>query len=180
MKELTHYVFSAGASMYVLSVSGRLDLFSVLVVLWLSFLVNFMIDAAGHSGARGFPARTRLTHSIFTAPLWGALLSAASFLAFFDVDRSYPVSGVGLWLALGMLTSVEHLFLDSLTQAGVFYWKQRMAIAHFRYDNPLVNSGFILLGIGLLVLSADGASAVSLIHASNSLISHHIGERGQR
>ena len=71
MKAITHYTFSAGASVYALSELGLLSWHSIAIALWLSLAVNYSIDALGHSNA-GTPSRTRLTHSVFTAPLWGA------------------------------------------------------------------------------------------------------------
>jgi hypothetical protein len=51
------------------------------------------------------------------------------------------------------VVTYSHLFLDSLTQAGVFFARHRIALAHRRYDSILANSLFILLGVDLLVLA---------------------------
>ena len=59
---------------------------------------------------------------------------------------------LGFWTIMGVLVSEEHLLLDSLTQAGVYSWRRRIAIAHFRYDNVALNLGFALLGILLIVV----------------------------
>jgi len=153
MKALTHYTFSAGASLYALSIIGQLSWFSLLVALWLSFSVNYTIDALGHS-MTGTPSRTRVTHSVFTAPLWGALISSTSIYVISQVSPSGPAFAVlGFWTGAGVLMSLGHLFLDSITQAGIYYWRNRVAMAHFRYNNAPLNAGFILVGLGLVVLA---------------------------
>lgn len=155
MKAKTHYVFSAGAGLYILSLTGTLSIGSAILVVWLSFVVNFLIDALGHSrGKTGNPSRTLLTHSVFTAPLWGA---ASGYLTVYALSRvegpSTDTTYLALWTAVGAFIAFGHLFLDSLTQAGVYYWRSRIAIAHFAYDNPLLNAGFILIGAGLCLLA---------------------------
>lgn len=156
MKAVTHYAFSAGVSVYLLSIFGLLSFSSVLFALWLSFSVNYVIDVAGHANRNGNPVRTRLTHSVFTAPLWGALVSAASLFFLLQVARWGSPAVVVLWITAGTLVALGHLMLDSMTQAGVYYWKHRIAMAHFRYDNPAVNLGFIVLGLGLLGVALLG------------------------
>jgi hypothetical protein len=54
---------------------------------------------------------------------------------------------------MGILVSEEHLFLDSLTEAGVYALKRRIAIAQFNYDNMTLNIGFALLGVLLITVS---------------------------
>ncbi|MDG6926374.1 MAG: DUF1286 domain-containing protein [Nitrososphaerota archaeon] len=153
MKEITHYVFSTGASLYALSVLGLLTWPAGAASVWLSISVNYVIDLLGHSN-RGHPSRTRLTHSVLTAPFWGASISFVSVVIFAWLTSSKTeVQTVMLWAVAGALVAMGHLFLDSLTQAGVYYWKHRMAIAHFRYDNPALNGSFALFGLGLIILA---------------------------
>lgn len=153
MKELAHYAFSVGASVYALSVLGFFSLPAVVASVWLSLSVNYVIDILGHSH-QPYPSRTRLTHSVFTAPVWGALVSLASVVAFTQVTAGSTQPMVVIpWVFAGVLIAIGHLFLDSFTQAGVYYWKHRVAIAHFRYDNPLLNASFVLVGLTLLALS---------------------------
>jgi hypothetical protein len=149
VKARTHYVFSAGVGIYLLSLSWNDSLELLALVLWLSFSVNFLIDALGHSrGRSGNPARTMISHSIFTAPVWGGLIGLAS-LGIASRIGGLPVttSLLTLCIAGGALIAIGHLFLDSLTQAGVYYWKHRIALAHFAYDNTLLNAGFLALGL---------------------------------
>lgn len=156
MKAVTHYLFSTGVSLGLVSSSGSLDLRTAAFALWLSLAVNYFIDALGHITRDGRPARTRLTHSMLTAPLWGAVVSLASSLALSRVPGLTLPSGTLIaWTFLGVLVSEEHLFLDSLTQAGIYGWRRRIAIAHFRYDSVPLNFGFALIG-AVLIAAAFG------------------------
>ncbi len=169
MKEFTHYVFSAGASLYALSVLGLLTWPAGAASVWLSISVNYAIDLLGHSN-RGHPSRTRLTHSVFTAPFWGASISFVSVVIFAWLTSSKTeVQTIMLWAVAGALVALGHLFLDSLTQAGVYYWKHRMVIAHFRYDNPALNGSFALLGLGLIILAIAPAASTERTIASSLL-----------
>lgn len=160
MKQLTHYVFSAGVCFYALSALGLLSFSSILVSLWLSLSVNYIIDVLGHT-FRGAPSRTRLTHSVFTAPLWGGLVSMASIEVLSRTTPSFLLPSSFLWVGTGILIATGHLFLDSMTQAGVYLWKERIAIAHFRYNNIALNAGFIAAG-SLLVLLAVAPTNLGL------------------
>ena len=69
---VTHLVFGAGAAIALsptLSADLRLYLACVL-----SLFVNLAIDELGHVTRGGFVSRSPLTHSIFTAPLWGGVI----------------------------------------------------------------------------------------------------------
>jgi hypothetical protein len=153
MKELTHFTFSAGACVYLLSLLDKLTWSSAAIVLWLSLAINYIIDALGHSRGAA-PSRTRITHSVFTAPLWGALVSFISIgVTSHAVPSHLQFPPSLLWIAAGISIAMMHLLLDSLTQAGVFYWKSRIALAHFRYDNLALNAGFAASGFFLIVLA---------------------------
>ena len=152
MKALTHYLFSMGASLCLLSVMHNLDIHSISMAVWVSFSVNYLIDLLGHVSKNGRPVRSWLTHSVVTAPLWGALVATVSITAALRVSHMGFSWGVtGFWSLMGVLVSEEHLFLDSLTQAGVYALGRRIAIAHFRYDNTTLNLGFALLGTVLII-----------------------------
>jgi hypothetical protein len=102
----------------------------------------------------GTPSRTRLTHSIFTAPLWGALVSWTSVYVFSQaLYSSQQIAVFGFWTVAGVLIAMGHLLLDSMTQAGVYYWRNRIALSHFKYDNLALNAGFVLVGLGLASLA---------------------------
>lgn len=154
MKALTHYIFSAGISLGLLSLSHELSLGSTMMALWLSLSVNYLIDLIGHASRRGSPTRTWVTHSVVTAPFWGSLVAIVSVAAISKASGSDPLLAVlGFWAFMGILISEGHLFLDSLTQAGIYSWKKRIAIAHFRYDNVALNIGFALLGAVLIAVA---------------------------
>jgi len=139
--------------LYAISALGWLSPYSIAFTLWLSLSVNYAIDALGHSNA-GNPTRTRLTHSVFTAPLFGALVASVSTYVYLQaLAFRLQFLVLGLWTAAGVLIALGHLFLDSLTQAGVYRWRGRIAIAHFKYDNPILNIGFTLAGLGLIILA---------------------------
>jgi Protein of unknown function (DUF1286) len=154
MKALTHYLFSTGVSFGLLSLSHALMLGSIAMALWLSLSINYLIDVLGHVSRRGNPTRTWLTHSVLTAPVLGALIAAISLDAASRALGSGPLSEpLALWAIMGALVSEGHLFLDSLTEAGVYALKRRIAIAHFNYDNMTLNVGFALLGVLLITVS---------------------------
>lgn len=152
LKEFTHCAFSVGASLYLLSRMHLLSAASFIAGIWLSFSVNLLIDVLGHTRT-GVPSRTRLTHSVFTAPLWGASTGYASYLVVSQILSLQTSPNLVLWVSAGVLTSLGHLFLDSMTQAGVYSWNRRMAVAHFKYDNPALNAGFVLTGVALSAMA---------------------------
>jgi hypothetical protein len=154
MKAYTHYLFSLGASLALLSLFRQLDLGATVMVLWLSLSINFLVDVLGHASRDGNPTRTWITHSVLTAPVWGALIAWVSLAAIWQSSATAPPRNeVGLWAAMGALISCEHLFLDSLTQAGIYSFRRRIALAHFRFDNVALNLGFALLGAILTAVS---------------------------
>ena len=154
MKALTHYLFSTGVSFGALSLSHTLTPGSIVMALWLSTSINYLIDVLGHVSRSCNPTRTWLTHSVLTAPVLGALVAAASLdTASRALGSGSPWESLALWTLMGSLVSEEHLFLDSLTEAGVYALKRRIAIAHFNYDNMALNIGFALLGVLLITAS---------------------------
>jgi len=174
MKEVTHYIFSLGTGLYLLHLAlpylpfASQESILTILTIWLAFSVNRIIDSVGHTFRNTqygeLPVRSWSTHSVFTAPLWGAAVGFASIiiprliieLLNFNFPLGPITSGYSLpaWAAvLGAAIAYSHLFPDSLTQAGVFYGRHRIALAHWRYDNVFANTLFVLLGIGLLALA---------------------------
>jgi hypothetical protein len=154
MKALPHYLFSTGVSFGLLSLSHALMPGSIGMALWLSLSINYLIDVLGHVSRNGNPTRTWLTHSVLTAPILGALVAAISLDAALRAFGSGPsLEPLALWTFMGALVSEEHLFLDSLTESGVYALKRRIAIAHFNYDNMALNIGFALLGVLLITVA---------------------------
>jgi Protein of unknown function (DUF1286) len=116
-------------------------------------LTNALIDEVGHTSRDGISRRRFLTHSIITAPFWGAAVWAAVLIV--------PAASLGLFppdplllrffASLGVLAAWSHLLLDSLTEGGVFAFSfHRRALAHFAYDNGPLNLAFSVLGVLLL------------------------------
>ena len=148
MKMLTHIVFGAGAAAFFspeLAVDQRL-----LVAAVLSLLVNPVIDELGHVVRKGFVARSPITHSVFTAPLWGA---GAGYILGLAASELGPIT-LSLWTVLifaGVVVALSHLLLDALTERGVYFLTKRIALAHFRTGNGLLNGAFLTFGLLLMI-----------------------------
>ena len=149
MKLIAHDIFAFGLGAYVLAQLGAGIVASVTLAFFLSVAVNRIIDA-GHYQKKGRPARSHLTHSVFTAPIWGLLVGLAiSSIALFV----FHADVLALGAVVGALAAYSHLFLDSMTEGGVFLWKKRIALVHFRYNNGFANGLAIAAGI-LFLLAA--------------------------
>src|SRR2546422_10591506 len=112
MRSITHNTFSLGLSFFVARHVGLSLLISFLIAVWLSFAVNWVIDALGHSGKGGQPVRTILTHSIFLAPVWGGVVGYTSFaLANAALRFQYGWVLAIICTLLGVLIALLHLFL---------------------------------------------------------------------
>jgi len=150
MKLLTHVVFSAGLG-YALLASipgGPGVLTDAVFAVILSYAVNYLIDILGHRRKDGWSVRSPLTHSIFTAPVWGV---AASYVLWAVGAALGLGGGVGLYLVVGAAVAYSHLFLDSMTEGGVYLTTGRIALAHFRNGNLLLNVAFLLGGLALFL-----------------------------
>jgi Protein of unknown function (DUF1286) len=151
LKAITHLLFSVGLGLSLLyRVEGPTPLYLALTV-WLAFATNQVIDVLGHFNKGGMPARSFWTHSVFTAPLWGI---AVALVTVYFLDRivglGMPASQAVLLYALGVVIAYSHLLLDALTEGGVFLGRRRVALAHFRYNNPVLNAAFAALGVLLV------------------------------
>jgi len=148
LKAVTHNIFSFGLTIFLLSRTGHLSVLSLFVALWLTFAVNTLIDAFGHTRKNDIPIRSFITHSVFTAPLWGASVGFATIVLLYSIfNLSTDSSFEWLGIALGVTIAYGHLLLDSLTQAGVYLGRRRIAIAHMSYDNSALNLAFIVSGL---------------------------------
>jgi len=140
---MTHYAFAIGLLAFLFPTY----LFSDVI---LGFAVSFLMDHLGHE-RRGFVIRrTWVTHSVFTALALGVFLGV--LLAFGFQYVNLPFSFVAFALE-GFISALSHLFLDAITEGGIFIFTKRFALAHFRYNNLFLNTGFSLLGMFLLFLS---------------------------
>jgi membrane-bound metal-dependent hydrolase YbcI (DUF457 family) len=148
---VTHVVFGAGSAFAISPVApAYLRLYLAVA---LSLLVNPVIDGLGHTRRGGFIARTPLTHSVFTAPLWGCAVGYLIWAVPMELgmESLAPLEWV---VFAGTVVSLGHLLLDSLTERGVYLLRGRMALAHFRSGNFLLNSAFVALGLGLVASQA--------------------------
>jgi len=160
MKAVTHNLFSVGVEVYFVSVVRAFWPSSLLLGAWLAVSTGFVIDALGHSGREGMSVRSWATHSVLTAPLWGAFIGLSTPLVATSLLRVTPdVRLLGFSALLGVLAAYSHLLLDSLTEGGVFALRHRIAIAHFGNNNLVLNSAFSLFGI---VLCLAGLGFVSI------------------
>ena len=145
---VTHFVFGVGTTV-ALSPTLPTDMRLYLGIA-LSLFVNLAIDELGHVTKNGFVSRSPLTHSIFTAPVWGGAIGYLMWrgglaLGLTLGELEWPL------ILLGAAVALSHLLLDSMTERGVFFLTRRMALAHFRSRNVLLNGLFIVLGIALAV-----------------------------
>jgi len=152
LKAITHDVFSLGVGLYLIYKVGQPPTPSLLIlVLWLAFATNELIDVLGHVRRSGRPARSFWTHSFFTAPVWGiaaALLSA--YVLGIMLGQAMTTSQALFVGGLGIVFAYSHLFLDALTEGGVYLGRRRVALAHLRYDNMVLNGAFTALGVLLV------------------------------
>jgi len=145
---LTHLVFGAGSAA-ALSLMLPTDL-RLFLAPALSLLVNPVIDEFGHVVRRGYAVRSPLTHSVFTAPLWGGAVGYIVWAA----GSSLGVMSPGLEsvsVLFGAVVAISHLLLDSMTEGGVFVLTRPVALAHFGNSNLLLNGAFVVLGLMLFL-----------------------------
>jgi hypothetical protein len=159
MKLRSHFVFSVGLLVLVTSFIVSSFYFSLLVSSFISVLGNSVIDKLGHREVltrRGqVPVRTPLTHTLPRSVFWGLIASIPVIIL---LSLLYGiVFNAEIFTALigGILVGPSHMLLDVFTERGIYVkrngkWR-RFALAHFSYDNPLVNGLAILLGVIMLL-----------------------------
>ncbi|ACP36069.1 Protein of unknown function DUF1286 [Sulfolobus islandicus L.S.2.15] len=169
MKLVTHYVFSAGLltllSSFFLNFYTAFFLSSIIAVIG-----NSLIDKLGHreiQTRRGLiPVRTPLTHTVPRSVLWGWIPS----LLLIPLTGYYHETIIISLIAL--LNGPSHMLLDVFTERGIYVKKdgrwRRVALAHFRYDNPAVNGLAILLGVMMLFAAVQLHSYHYYYHYSYS------------
>jgi Protein of unknown function (DUF1286) len=153
LKAVTHDVFSLGVGLYtVIRVEQQSTAFFLVLVVWLAIATNELIDVVGHVNRSGNPTRSFWTHSIISAPAWGiAVALASAYLLDIFFGRVMTGPETLFVIVLGAVLAYSHLFLDALTEGGVFLWRRRVALAHMRYNNPVLNGAFAALGLVLLL-----------------------------
>lgn len=166
MKLRTHYIFSAGLISLVLSLIFRINfLDNITISLLVSILGNTVIDRLGHREITTrfgeIPVRTPLTHTIPRSVAWGLvstlpLLAILLYLTHYYYLQWYTTFFISILIS-GILVGPSHMLLDAFTEKGIYVKKngkwRRFALAHFRYDSPLVNGLAILVGAIMLYLS---------------------------
>ncbi|AWS00704.1 DUF1286 domain-containing protein [Metallosphaera hakonensis] len=146
MKLVTHYVFTTG--ILTIMATPFLGFYSGLIFSFIiSWVSNTLIDRLGHETRGGYIRRTPRTHTLFRSIPWG--LIPAVPIAILGGDL--PI------MVLGVIAGPSHMLLDVFTERGIYVkrcgkWK-RLALAHFSYNNPLVNGIAIVIGALLLYLA---------------------------
>jgi hypothetical protein len=168
----THYVFSMGILTFLGSLITQ-DHFEALVFAGIvSVLANVLIDKLGHEmvwvEGKYLPRRTPLTHTWFRSILWGSLVTIGiTFFAYSTLlSPSYYYYSylqlrelIVLAIVYGILVGPTHMLLDVFTERGIYVKKNgkwtRYALAHFKYNDPLVNGLAIIVGTMLLIVSIN-------------------------
>ena len=154
VKMITHFLFSFGVVAIALApfLHSWWLIFPATIV---ALFTNLAIDLFGHEGG----SRTPLTHSIVYAPVWGIGLGAVfGFIMYIQTRGQMPIAMFSAWILCGVISSLCHLFSDSLTQGGIYVPTEhkknaRWRIASYKYNNPMLNLGLIALGLALLYLA---------------------------
>ncbi|BCU66572.1 hypothetical protein HS7_00090 [Sulfolobales archaeon HS-7] len=154
MKLITHYLFSIGVMFFSVSLFLNVNPFTLLLVLSVfSVAGNVLIDRLGHEVRGGYIRRTPRTHTLGRSVFWG-ILPAIPLILYAYLFNSY----IALVIFLScVLIGPLHIFLDSLTERGIYVrsggrWR-RFSLASFRYNNPVINGWFCLIGVLLLYVS---------------------------
>jgi len=153
LRAITHNFFSLGVGLYLLLRTEQPpNLVHAVLVVWLAFATNWVIDFLGHASRGGISKRSFRTHSVFLAPIWGITTAFASAFLLDAVIGQKMTAVEAIYLAgLGAVLAFSHLLLDALTEGGVFFGTRRIALAHLRNNNVIANAAFSALGILLLL-----------------------------
>lgn len=171
MKLKTHNLFSAGVLAFAgsrLTHSVWWDIVSAFAV---AFAANQIIDFYGHEKKaitvkRGWgpfahktdvirPVRTYETHSFMRGTVYGFLPALFLYYVLLHLGgfRLSP-SDLHFILLQGILAGPAHLFADWPTEGGIWVKRKgrwvKWSIAHFKYDDFLINLIFAGFGIFLL------------------------------
>jgi hypothetical protein len=149
LKLYVHDIFTTGILAEIGCHIYNKDSVLLAVAFLLSFLGNHLIDKIGHSKNRqGWFIRNRLGHTITGATIIGFIPALLIFIFYF-----YIFHQIQYWiLFLGLFVGILHLSLDIITEKGIYIGKKRFALAHFSYNNYLVNSFFALIGVALIFI----------------------------
>ncbi len=136
MRLLTHIVFTMGLVLYATG-NAYAMVFAV--------LAQVIIDVLGHTHSHGYVRRSWVTHD--------AVLSLITVVLPMTLLTTYYVGNIVLSAYAMTLALYSHLFLDWLTEGGIFIMRERVRGLGIPYNQPVANALFILLGILLLTMS---------------------------
>jgi len=152
MKLRTHYVFSLGLLFLVDSLIVDSSFYLLILTGIISVVANNVIDFLGHEIKGKYIARTPRTHTLPRSIGWGLLVTLPiAVILYYLYPDYYLLYAIVLD---GLIVGLSHMLLDIFTERGIYHkvdgkWK-RIALAHFSYDNPIVNGLAILLGVIML------------------------------
>ena len=172
MMTKTHNIFNIGVLTYI-GAFFTVPLYSLISAVLISFPLNTIIDKYGHEnkeieikkkfGPFSFkkklikPVRTYLTHSPATAFIIGLIPALVLFFGALYFRSYLALLFVPYFILIqGLLAGELHLLLDLPTEGGIFINKKRFALGHFAYNNPLLNSLGVILGLCLIYISFGG------------------------
>lgn len=169
MKMYTHFLFSMGLILLVLSLFFKVDFFNEFAIaLSISYIGNSLIDLVGHKEvikeSKEMLVRTPTSHTFPRSVAWGVLSSSPilTFVVLFshyylDLDSYTLFSYIASVIIGGIIVGPSHMLLDVFTQKGIFRKRNgqwvRFALAHRRYNDPLANGIAATLGILMLLFS---------------------------
>ncbi|MCE4603016.1 MAG: DUF1286 domain-containing protein [Desulfurococcales archaeon] len=147
MRLSTHVIFALGVT--TLSASyGGVSMIDVLILWGLVSLQQILIDKLSHEFRGKY--RTPLFHSFTGASILSlALASLPPALSPMDYNRGQVL----VYMTSLLLSGWSHLFLDSLNPGGIYILGKRVRIAKIRYDDPVANTFFQMLGLLMVVYS---------------------------
>ncbi|ARM77087.1 DUF1286 domain-containing protein [Acidianus manzaensis] len=172
MKLRSHYIFSTG----LLALFNSMIIHEFYINLFISSIIsvisNSLIDRIGHEIKGPYIARSPRTHTIPRSIIWGIIpsiilivISEILVTIIFETDYSFETYFVCIFLD-GIIVGPSHMLLDVFTEKGIYVKKNnhwnRFAIAHFKYNNPIINGIAILCGIIMLYYSFLLSSISSL------------------
>ncbi|EZQ02029.1 hypothetical protein CM19_11190 [Candidatus Acidianus copahuensis] len=151
MKLRTHYVFSTGL-LTLFTYFLYPALITPIVAGLISIIGNLTIDKLGHEIRGKYISRTPRTHTLPRSIGWGILLSLPFVITLFFLNFNFIIGIID-----GFLVGPSHMLLDVFTERGIYIRKNkrwtRFALAHFRYDNLVINSLAIFIGIVMLYVA---------------------------
>lgn len=157
MKFKTHDIFGTG----VLTLVGAYftsSVYSLIAAAIIAIASTRIIDGFGHvRNAYGMPVRTARTHCPSRAFIFGFVPAVIFYIWASNYGWKLGLAGPYWFVFIqGALAGQLHLLLDLPTGEGIFVNKKRMAAAHFAYDDPVINTFFILLGFGFVYETFKG------------------------